>query len=505
MSAGMKNKEFAMELKRSFALWKRNLYLLIFAAVFLLITGCPSSVGDEDFTVKFNTLDGSVIPSQSVPGGGKVKEPVEPVKEGFIFGGWYREEACENVWNLSSDTVTGNITLYAKWVEEGDFVPVSNITNVPEGGVAGSPVSFAGAKVEPETATFKEISWRVTTAGAGLALGVINGNSFTPTAEGQVKLTAYILHGNEDGGIYSQEFTLDIALTFVAVTAIEGSPLNAVTGSAADLNAGLTVQPGTATHKSIVWSVKSAGDTGLTNDTVASGVFTPEQAGTATLIATILNGRGEGDDYTQEFTLTIITPVTSITGVPTAGTKGYVVDLSGASVEPSEATNKTIEWSVKDAGDTGVTAIADKKFTPAATGTLELTASIANGSAVGTPFTREYTITIHEPGEFNPEFGLVDDTSILLRGNKDGSDQGQLSRDTVIEIAKDSVYYVSLITSGGNYTDVVWQLNGVTQTIGGSGSLIYLNTSTIRPVKLAVIAKRGGSVEGSGIYTFTIK
>ena len=32
-----------------------------------------------------------------------------------MFGGWYKEAECQNKWDFAKDTVTGNITLYAKW------------------------------------------------------------------------------------------------------------------------------------------------------------------------------------------------------------------------------------------------------------------------------------------------------------------------------------------------------------------------------------------------------
>jgi hypothetical protein len=162
-------------------------------------------------------------------------------------------------------------------------------------------------------------------------------------------------------------------------------------------------------------------------------------------------------------------------------------------------------WSVKNAGGTGVTVISGNSVTPTGTGTLTLTATIVNGSAVGTDFFRDYTITVNDPGETEIDFGLVDDTSILLRGNKGGTTQGQLSRDAAIPVEKDAVYYVSLIApGGGSYSDIVWYLNGTKQTIGGTGAMIYLNTSAPGTVKLAVIAKRGDQLEGSGTYTFVI-
>jgi uncharacterized repeat protein (TIGR02543 family) len=36
-------------------------------------------------------------------------------KADSAFGGWYKESANTNQWNFADDTVTANITLYAKW------------------------------------------------------------------------------------------------------------------------------------------------------------------------------------------------------------------------------------------------------------------------------------------------------------------------------------------------------------------------------------------------------
>jgi uncharacterized repeat protein (TIGR02543 family) len=38
-----------------------------------------------------------------------------PEQEGYTLDGWYKEAACTNPWNFGTDTVTANITLYAKW------------------------------------------------------------------------------------------------------------------------------------------------------------------------------------------------------------------------------------------------------------------------------------------------------------------------------------------------------------------------------------------------------
>lgn len=38
-----------------------------------------------------------------------------PTRAGYVFGGWYKEPDCVNVWNLAVDTVAADVTLYAKW------------------------------------------------------------------------------------------------------------------------------------------------------------------------------------------------------------------------------------------------------------------------------------------------------------------------------------------------------------------------------------------------------
>ena len=47
--------------------------------------------------------------------GDLVTVPEEPVREGSVFEGWYTDENLTIPWDLSKDTVTGPMTLYAKW------------------------------------------------------------------------------------------------------------------------------------------------------------------------------------------------------------------------------------------------------------------------------------------------------------------------------------------------------------------------------------------------------
>ena len=69
------------------------------------------------FIVTFDTQGGNAIASATAVSGGKVVRPADPERSGFTFGGWYKESACTNAWNFATETVTANVTLYAKWTE----------------------------------------------------------------------------------------------------------------------------------------------------------------------------------------------------------------------------------------------------------------------------------------------------------------------------------------------------------------------------------------------------
>jgi hypothetical protein len=88
--------------------------------------------------------------------------------------------------------------------------------------------------------------------------------------------------------------------------------------------------------------------------------------------------------------------VTGITDVPATATAGTPLALT-STVAPADATNQTIAWSVQNAGSTGAT-IVEKDIYPSlhttAAGTATVRATIANGTAPGTAFTKDFPITV---------------------------------------------------------------------------------------------------------------
>ena len=68
--------------------------------------------------VTFNTNEGSPVAAQKLGLGGKAEEPSAPTRNGYTFGGWYTEKECKTAWDFNKDTVTRDLTLYAKWTEK---------------------------------------------------------------------------------------------------------------------------------------------------------------------------------------------------------------------------------------------------------------------------------------------------------------------------------------------------------------------------------------------------
>ncbi len=68
--------------------------------------------------IRFDSNGGSEVPDQVVKLGGKIKRPDDPTKEGLYLEGWYSDMDLQHKWDFRKDTVSGNMTLYAKWTTE---------------------------------------------------------------------------------------------------------------------------------------------------------------------------------------------------------------------------------------------------------------------------------------------------------------------------------------------------------------------------------------------------
>jgi uncharacterized repeat protein (TIGR02543 family) len=131
---------------------KKRSLISVFTFILIILglfAACPDpNESDVNYTVKFETNGGSPAPKpQSITNGKKVVTPPAMTKTGYSFSGWYKDAAFTNLWNFAKDTVSGNITLYAKWdanyhtveFETNGGTPAPDPQNISQGGLVIPP------------------------------------------------------------------------------------------------------------------------------------------------------------------------------------------------------------------------------------------------------------------------------------------------------------------------------------------------------------------------------
>ncbi len=85
-----------------------------------LINGNLQTVEPKTYTVTFDSNGGSDVPSQSgIIYAGKATKPEDPIKDGYVFDGWWIEG---EKWSFVGYSVTEDITLIAKWIKISNII-----------------------------------------------------------------------------------------------------------------------------------------------------------------------------------------------------------------------------------------------------------------------------------------------------------------------------------------------------------------------------------------------
>ena len=196
--------------------------------------------------------------------------------------------------------------------------------------------------------------------------------------------------------------------------------------------------------------------------------------------------------------------VTNISGIPESDIAGKALTLNGT-VEPSEATNQTIMWSVASAGTTGARITNGNILDTTGEGTATVRATIANGTtAQGTAYTQNFEITftdssgmvwtLVEDTQFNPIIPLESIQSItyangiwiavgceLIRARiAYSSDNGEtweradtISNDFGYGIKRQAAYGKGRWVAGGGYGSL-----GYSDDNGASWNYVAINSDT---------------------------
>ncbi|MDR2477386.1 MAG: leucine-rich repeat domain-containing protein, partial [Treponema sp.] len=196
---------------------------------------------------------------------------------------------------------------------------------------------------------------------------------------------------------------------------------------------------------------------------IAAGSFTYSGAA-------VSQSAGSGTSLTLTITFPAtagsFVPVTSILGVPSSAIVGTALTLTGT-VEPADATNKTIRWSVKTDGNTaGGTITGTNTLNTTQAGSVTVIAAIVNGTSGGTAFTTEFTIMV---------------TTSIIKNTADlaaylAAESGGKSANSPIPVAMDLALtetnwkdILDILDSGGKY--VFLDLSACKKSGSGGGGL----------------------------------
>ncbi|MDR2970082.1 MAG: Ig-like domain-containing protein [Tannerellaceae bacterium] len=247
------------------------------------------------------------------------------------------------------------------------------------------------ATVTPANAANSGVDWSTDAP----AVATVSGGKVTAVKAGTATITVTTLDGGKTAGcvvtvveavvplVVADDAKYDIPAMVVGTKITDIDLSGAVSGgkapctfTAAGLPAGITV----STAGIISGTPTTAAAEGTATITVTDSSL-PAQTGTITIAC-----------GTVSIPDPIFVAVTGITDVPSAASVGTPLALGGT-VVPSDATNKTITWSVKSAGSTGAT-VSEGTLTATAAGTATLTSTVANGKTASTDYTQDFEIII---------------------------------------------------------------------------------------------------------------
>ena len=116
----------------------------------MTVSGTATIYGKFDintYTVTFNTDGGSTEPAQVIAHGGTVTRPsTDPTKTGYNFINWYTDNTYQTPYDFTNTTITGPITIYAKFE-----IKTFTVSFDTDGGssVASQTISYGGTVTRP--------------------------------------------------------------------------------------------------------------------------------------------------------------------------------------------------------------------------------------------------------------------------------------------------------------------------------------------------------------------
>jgi len=143
---------------------KKKIIIITVIVILIVVAILFIFLGNKEYRVSFDGVDGSVVEIQKVGKNRFIKKPKDPVKEGYTFEGWYLDGELFDF----NTPITKNIELIAKWIpidsiDETEKLEVSFDT---DGGSSIASIKVEkNEKINKPTDPIKEghkfISWQL--------------------------------------------------------------------------------------------------------------------------------------------------------------------------------------------------------------------------------------------------------------------------------------------------------------------------------------------------------
>jgi uncharacterized repeat protein (TIGR02543 family) len=406
------------------------------------------SGGLPAYTVHFETNGGGDIADQRVTEGQTAVRPASPLKSGFVFENWYSDPELTALYDFSTP-VTGDITLYANWLEGSVFVTGVTLNKDSATLTAGETETLT-ATVAPDNATNKAVIWSTSDS----AVAAVSGGIVTAVAAGTADITVTTADGN-----FTATCTVTVSAATIPVTSVtlNKSDIYLTVGAQETLTA--TVLPDNATNQAVTWSTSDSAVA-----TVSGGAVTGVSAGTAVITVKTADG-----GKTASCTVNVSLPSPADITFPTAAAITYGAALSASALSGGTAGRGSFAWQVPSTIPPVTNSGYNVEFTPTdgldysgvagwngskVVRTVAITVNKAAGAAVtaptvsGTPAQTSITVnTVSVPAN-----GQTVEYAILTANN--GSPATWQSGTSFSGLSSGTTYYVyARSASNANYNE----------------------------------------------------
>ncbi|MHB1484556.1 MAG: S8 family serine peptidase [Saccharofermentanales bacterium] len=177
----------------------------------------------QQYTVSFNSMGGSAVAAKTAGSNASVSAPSNPSRYGYVFIGWYTSSSYTTQWIFATDKISGNTTLYAKWMAAAVAAPKAlsagyNSIKLTWSAIAGAN-GYEIFRASSSTGVYSLIATISSSAAAYSNTGLATGSTY------YYKIRAYSFIGATKayGGYSSVVYAKPVPSTPTALKAVSAS------------------------------------------------------------------------------------------------------------------------------------------------------------------------------------------------------------------------------------------------------------------------------------------